>query len=195
MSLAVSLALFAAALLAVTPGLAADHATLAAAIDAAQASDTQRSRILTGISAEGALVETYAAHGQIHKIVVEALGEHGRRLSTYYLQNGTLFRVRDIDVRYSQSDLARVPPHKHLEIAPGDTIAADVTCDLSPFVRHVASASCDSEICSLTAQDLAARAAMFLRLMNTRVAAGDDGEWRCVPDQAKLCASFTHDGD
>jgi hypothetical protein len=176
---------------------AEDVAAQVSAIDAAQPRLAQRSRMLLGTAPEGASVEAFLEHGAYRKIVVEALGEAGRTISVFYFAQGVLLRAEVRVIGYPghpAADLARIPPHRDLEMAPGDMLLGDDVYDFQggALLRHLRSGQQAPAPEPGAAQAVQAQARSYVALMQAPGPPGhpDEGAWRCLPDGHGACGEF-----
>jgi len=184
-----------------TPHAALHAGALAALLLAAAApaidppTGAVRTRMLIGTSSEGTEVDAVMQHGQVRRIVAEALNETGRTMSDFHFDHGSLVRARIIRVGYKgypYANMPAVPPHKHLVIDPTDTVLDDNTYDFS--ATHATPCTKDAE-CARGQKEAQQAAATYVRLMNTPSPgmAEDEGDWQCVPGGNAGCTGFRHE--
>lgn len=153
----------------------------AARIDASLQGLRERSRMVSGLAAEGANVTSWSSGTEIRKVELELLGESGREVRSFYWSGGELVAARRVRVAYGAGTSRGTG-------ASSERVAADhwhVYRKGSPVVlRGQGSADLRREALGLQRQ-----AAVYAGLMQRRQPAREC-EWTCTADSDAGCTRF-----
>ena len=150
-----------------------------------------RSRILTGTSSEGTLVEATTRNSQYDRIVSEELNENGYTISDFRFDHGSPTSAHIVRAGYKgypNTHQAGLPPHHHLVVDPTDVVLCDQAYDLTPKAPP-----CPNTECADARKEARTQAELYVRFMNTPPKLGtseDDHYWDCVSVGDENCSSF-----
>lgn len=161
--------------------VAPDAPAAAARIDAALPALRERSRMVAGLSAEGANVTAWSNGSVLRKVEVEMLGESGRDRLSFYWNDGELVAARRVRIDYDGTLRDGAAGRERVRLDRWQTWRKGTPI----FLRGAA-----TEASRRDAADLQAQARAYARLMQRRPPT-PDCEWACSGEDRSGCVRFS----
>ena len=158
-------------------------------INSRESTFKQDARMVSGVSAEGAEVTAFREGTAIRKLVLEALGETGKRRAEYYFDGGRLFFAFIQTIRYDSHIMETLSGKTLKEKVSGEDrlyFADGKLVRWLDFKKERSAKDSDWTERETGAQNDAAN---FVLLMTTAGAAGCN-PWDCALEQAGRCTKY-----